>query len=146
MLKKVRFLRDEDGSILLEFALVLPILLLIVFGIMQLSLVYNARMVTAYATYVGARESAVGGDAYDVRHLAQVIMSSLDLRAVVPGVSAYILDTEVNTRNANVEVKVKYRVPIRIPMMERIFDFWGSWLGVPSKEVSCLYELRREGK
>lgn len=144
MCKSVKLIRDEDGLVLLELAIVLPILLLIVFGIIQLSLVYNARMVTAYATYVGAREVAVGGDTFDARRLTEVIMSSLDLRILVPGMSAFVLDTEFVKQKTNVEARVGYRMPIRVPMVQEIFDFWGSLGGMPSKEVGCFYELRRE--
>lgn len=144
MWKSVRLIREEDGLILLELALVLPILLLIIFGIMQLSLVYNARMVTAYATYVGTREAAIGGDAYDARLLVEVIMSSLDLRTLVPGMSAFVLDTEFAKQKTDVEARVSYRVPIRMPMVQKAFDFWGALWGIPSKEVGCFYELRRE--
>ena len=105
MLKHIKPITDENGLIFFELALVLPILLLIVFGILQLSFIYNARMVTAYATYVGARESAIGGDADDSRDLTEIVISSLDLKTVIPGMSDLVLDTDF-VKNSTVEAKV----------------------------------------
>jgi hypothetical protein len=144
MLKHIKPITDENGLIFFELALVLPILLLIVFGILQLSFIYNARMVTAYATYVGARESAIGGDADDSRDLTEIVISSLDLKTVIPGMSDLVLDTDFVKNSTFVEAKVTFKLPVRMPMVQRIFSFLGSLLGFPFKEVGCYYKLQRE--
>ncbi len=46
--------RDERGQSLVEFALVLPIVLLLLFGILQVALVLDARQTVAYAARVAA--------------------------------------------------------------------------------------------
>lgn len=130
--------------ILFELAIALPILLLIFFGIIQLALVYNARMVTAYATYVGTREAAIGGDYRDSRLLTEVIMSSLDLKVLLPGVSSLVLDADFVNQGSRVHGRVAYMMPIRMPMVQKAFNFFGSLLGFSFKEVGCSYELQRE--
>jgi len=45
---------DDRGQALVEFAVVLPILLLLIFGMIQLGLVLNARQTVAHAAQVAA--------------------------------------------------------------------------------------------
>lgn len=52
-------LRDEHGSIMLETVLVLPIFVLIIFFIIQITFVWTARQMTYYAAYCGARAALV---------------------------------------------------------------------------------------
>ena len=46
--------RDEGGQAMVEFALVLPVILLLLFGMLQLGLVLNARQTVAYAAQAAA--------------------------------------------------------------------------------------------
>ena len=46
--------RDEQGQALVEFALVLPIILLLLFGMLQFALVLNVRQTVAYAAQAAA--------------------------------------------------------------------------------------------
>lgn len=46
--------RDQGGQAMVEFALVLPLILLLLFGILQVALVLNARQTVAYAARVAA--------------------------------------------------------------------------------------------
>ncbi len=52
--------RREDGQALLEFALVLPVLLLILTAILQFGLVFNKYITLTDAVRSGARELALG--------------------------------------------------------------------------------------
>lgn len=51
--------RGEQGSIMLETVLVLPIFVLIVFFIIQITFVWTAKQMTYYAAYCGARAALV---------------------------------------------------------------------------------------
>lgn len=59
MLRRRHTLRDERGQTMVEFALVLPILLVILFGIFQFGALYNDYVTLTDASRVGAREAAV---------------------------------------------------------------------------------------
>lgn len=50
---------DEKGSIMLETVLVLPIFVLIVFFLIQITFVWTAKQMTYYAAYCGARAALV---------------------------------------------------------------------------------------
>ena len=61
----MRNLRKERGSIALEMALVMPVLMLIVLGLLQFGLWYHARQVALGAAQEGARVAAVEGGTID---------------------------------------------------------------------------------
>ena len=50
-----------SGQSMVEFLIVLPSLLLMVFGILQFSLIYQARSALNHAAFVGARQGALSG-------------------------------------------------------------------------------------
>ena len=53
--------REERGSVVVEFALVLPILMLLLFGIIEFGRGYNAKIQLTSAVREGARKVALGG-------------------------------------------------------------------------------------
>lgn len=55
--------RDERGAAVVEFALILPILVLFVFGIIEFGRAYSARIQLTAAVREGARAGALGLDA-----------------------------------------------------------------------------------
>jgi Flp pilus assembly protein TadG len=52
-------IRDERGQTMVEFALVVPILCVLLFGIFQFGALYNDYVTLTDATRVGARKAAV---------------------------------------------------------------------------------------
>lgn len=54
-----RRIKEEQGQTMVEFALVLPLLLMIVFAIFQFGVLYNNYVTLTDATRVGARKAAV---------------------------------------------------------------------------------------
>lgn len=57
-------LKNEQGQSMTEFALVLPILVILLFGVIQFGIVFNNYITVTDAVRAGARKGAVG------RHLA----------------------------------------------------------------------------
>jgi Flp pilus assembly protein TadG len=57
--------RSEDGQAMVEFALVLPILLLLVMGIIQFGILFNNYVTLTDAVRAGARQAAVSRDLPD---------------------------------------------------------------------------------
>jgi Flp pilus assembly protein TadG len=55
--------RDERGAAVVEFALILPILVLFVFGVIEFGRAYSARIQLTAAVREGARAGALGLDA-----------------------------------------------------------------------------------
>lgn len=54
-------LRSEQGQAMTEFALVIPLLALVLFGIIQFGIVFNNYVTLTDATRAGARKAAVAG-------------------------------------------------------------------------------------
>jgi Flp pilus assembly protein TadG len=55
-------LRSEDGAVAVEFALLLPILVVLLLGIMEFGLLYNAQITLTNAAREGARTVAIEND------------------------------------------------------------------------------------
>jgi Flp pilus assembly protein TadG len=51
--------KNERGQAMVEFALVLPVLLMLVFGIIQFGILFNRSLTVADAVRAGARQGAV---------------------------------------------------------------------------------------
>jgi Flp pilus assembly protein TadG len=54
-----RITRDETGQTMVEFAIVLPVLCVLLFGIIQLGIVFNNYVTLTDAVRAGARTAAV---------------------------------------------------------------------------------------
>lgn len=61
---------DQRGAVAVEFALVFPLLILVLFGVVEYGAVYNAQLVVTGAAREAAREMAVTGDSAAARTAA----------------------------------------------------------------------------
>jgi len=55
-------MRLDDGSAIVEFALLLPVLIMLIFGIVEFGRAYNTNITLTHATREGVRELAISGD------------------------------------------------------------------------------------
>jgi Flp pilus assembly protein TadG len=60
-------LRNQNGAVAVEFALILPILIVLLLGIIEFSLVYNAQLTLTNAAREGARDMAITNSASSAR-------------------------------------------------------------------------------
>lgn len=63
-------LKSERGAVAVEFALVVPVLFLLIFGVVEFGNIYNVQIQLTSAAREGAREMALGGDAAAARAAA----------------------------------------------------------------------------
>ena len=70
-----KFRRNRRGSAAVEFALVLPVLMLLLFGIIDFGRMMNARITLSEAAHEGARAAAVAGDDAAVATIGKVMGS-----------------------------------------------------------------------
>ena len=61
-IKSIRIIKNEKGASAVEFALILPILIMLVFGIFQFGIAYNNYIALTHAAREGARLAAVNMD------------------------------------------------------------------------------------
>jgi hypothetical protein len=107
--------RRERGSAVVEFALVLPILLMVTLAVVQVGLIARDQLMVVQASRARAREAAVSLDAPAVR-------SSVVDAAV--GLDRDALDVEVSragSLGAPVTVTVRYAESIRVPLVAWLF-------------------------
>jgi Flp pilus assembly protein TadG len=64
-LTRIRALKQEEGQTMTEFAIVLPILCLLLFGVIQFGILFNNYVTLTDATRAGARKAAVSRQAAD---------------------------------------------------------------------------------
>jgi Flp pilus assembly protein TadG len=90
---------DERGQALVELALILPVLLLLIIGMMEFARAWNAKQVITDAAREGARLAVVqdGGSQAEVRAAIQTALN----RAGIPGPAATIQFDETPAPGGN---------------------------------------------
>jgi hypothetical protein len=120
----------ERGSATLEFAMVLPLLLIVTLALVQVGLVVRDRLVLADAARAGAREAAVTDDAGRIRDAVD--------RAAVP-LAADRIEVQVSReagRGSPVTVTLGYADPPSIPAV--------AWLFPGTIHLSSATTMRQE--
>jgi len=122
-------MRGEAGESMVEFALVLPLLLLVLIGVVQFALVHHAQNVATTAAQEGARRGAAeDGDA------AVAEERTLDvLRAGLGGLGdGFAVAADESDESVTVTTSGSY--PFIIP-----------WLGSQVIAIDAEAEMRKEG-
>ncbi|MHB0875764.1 MAG: TadE family protein [Anaerolineae bacterium] len=99
------------GQSLVEMALVLPLLLLLVFGIIEFGRVFNAYIIVTNAAREGARCGAVGCDEGEITTEIMQTMASLGNPTLID------VEGELGGRGSPVVVTIRYDLPIIAPLM-----------------------------
>jgi Flp pilus assembly protein TadG len=94
----------ERGAAAVEFALVVPVLLLLVFGIAEFGRAYNVQTIVSAAAREGVRTMALGNDAGAARAAAQAAAPTLQLNEISVAPSACPVDGSGPTVTATVTV------------------------------------------
>jgi Flp pilus assembly protein TadG len=97
---------DERGSATVEFALLLPILLIVLLAVVQVGVLASDRLLLAQAVRAGAREAAIQESEEAVRDAALAAGAGLD-----PARLGLEID-RVGERGSPVTVSLTYDVPI----------------------------------
>ncbi|MDX1493296.1 MAG: TadE/TadG family type IV pilus assembly protein, partial [Longimicrobiales bacterium] len=72
-----RMLRSEDGQALVEFALVIPVLLLLMLGLVEFSRAWNARQVLTDVARESLRNAVVANTGYTYEQMMRQIDDAL---------------------------------------------------------------------
>jgi Flp pilus assembly protein TadG len=105
----------EDGTAAVEFALVLPLVLVVALALVQTGLLVRDRLLVEAAARAGARAAAIQEDPAAIRSAAIEAAPSLDEAAVVVDV------TRVGARGEAVTVSLRYDAPVRVPFVGWLF-------------------------
>jgi Flp pilus assembly protein TadG len=104
-------LGDPEGSAAVEFALVLPLVLIVVLGLVQVGLLVRDRLLIEAAARAGARTAALQSDDGEARIAALQAAPGLDPSLVMVDVA------RVGARGAPVTVAITYLDVVRVPLV-----------------------------
>jgi Flp pilus assembly protein TadG len=137
-----RFIRrktqEERGQNLVEFALIVPFFLLLVFAIVDFGMGFHAYITITNSAREGARLGAVGGDAGEVEDRVRSTADSLD--------DDKMTVTVVNAEGdpgEEVEVQVEYDYDLITPLSSLMGMVSGGSLG-PTLEFDATSKFRIE--
>jgi hypothetical protein len=122
--------RGEGGSAAVEFALLLPILLLVLLALVQVGVVARDQLVLTQASRAGAREAAVDGSLEAVTEAVHLAAAGLDADRVVIDVAWG------GERGEPVTVSLAYEVRTASPI--------AGWLLPESVTLRSSSTMRRE--
>jgi Flp pilus assembly protein TadG len=112
----IRPLRNSRGQALVEFALVIPIFLLLVLGMMDVGIVLNQYLVVTEAAREGVRSAALGSSDTISIAVAKSAAATIDQG----NLQVSVLPT-VKIRGASVTVTVSNPVKIVTPLISAFF-------------------------
>jgi len=107
---RLRHLRDDRGAAAVEFALVLPLLLLLVFGVMEFSRLYNVQISLSNAAREGARVMAIKNSPAAAR--AAAIVAAPSVTPAITGSQIFISPSPTCTAGSTVQVRITYDVAL----------------------------------
>jgi Flp pilus assembly protein TadG len=102
--------RRDDGSAAVEFALLLPILLLVLLALVQVGVVARDQLLLTQASRAGAREAAVEGSLESVREAVGAAAAGLDPDRLTIDVAW------AGERGSPVTVSLAYEAPMVSPL------------------------------
>jgi Flp pilus assembly protein TadG len=105
----------QAGSAVVEFALVLPLVLLLALSLVQVGLLVRDRLLIEAAARAGARAAAVEADEVAVRAAALAAAPDLDPTLVALEIARQ------GTQGDPVAVSVSYDEVVRVPMIGWLF-------------------------
>ena len=111
---------DEKGTVITEFAIVIPIVLLMIFGMVQLLFIVNAKAVIQQAAFDAVRSAAVYSDE---THKAQAIAEEQTAVLANAAEAPEIIVTQVNDE---MNVKVRAKISLLPFIKQAIMSVGGS--------------------
>lgn len=108
--------KSEKGQALVELALVVPILLMLIFGITEFGRVFGTQLILLNSAREGVRYAAVG--ASDTEVVTKIINNSSMLDNTKLNISITPSDS-VRQRGESVEIKIQYPVEIYAPIISQ---------------------------
>lgn len=109
----MRKLHNQKGQAMVEMALVLPLLLLLVFGIIEFGRIFNAYLVVNNASREGARYAAVGKAYSDITPEINNLTSTLGTVTVEFTPS----NGDDREEGKSVQVKISHTLPLITPIV-----------------------------
>jgi uncharacterized protein (UPF0333 family) len=108
-------MKSQKGQSLVEFALVLPLLVVLLFGIMDFGRVFHAYLTIDHAGREAARAASIGKDDTTVKNTAVNDATGIGLTVDRVGVTPAL-----RTSGTNVTVTITYPITFLTPLIGNI--------------------------
>jgi Flp pilus assembly protein TadG len=108
--------RSRRGQAVLELALILPLLLLLLFGIVESGRLGNAYLAVTHAARHGVRQGAVGASDQEIADSVRAAASPL----AGTNISVQVSPTQRRT-GQDITVTVNYPLRLYMPLADQIF-------------------------
>lgn len=115
----MKIIKNQNGQALVEFAVILPILILLVMGIVQFGLLINSYLTLENAAREGARAGILGSSDTEIQQVITATSPNLNNKNltinITPSESARI-------SGGTLTVKLTYNYNLTIPIISSIFN------------------------
>ena len=112
-------LKNQKGQALVEFAIILPILLMLVMGILQFGMMLNAYLTIENASREGARAGIIGSSDAEIQNLIISTSPSLDPECL----TVIITPDEPDRKSGDtLTVQITYNYNLIVPIISSLFD------------------------
>jgi len=113
----MKSLRNEKGQSLVEFAILLPLLLLLMMGILEFSLMLNSYLTINNSAREGARLGIVAGSNIEIKELILNISPNLDSKKLIVNITPLEGSRQ---SGGTITVEVIYNYQVIIPIISNI--------------------------
>lgn len=110
-------LKSKKGQSLVETALIMPVIILILTGIIDFGMMFNNYIVVSNASREGARSAAVGATDAQIKTVVNTVTSTLDKNKITISISPA---GTLRKKGDEVVVTVKYDYSLITPVVSGI--------------------------
>lgn len=115
----IKNLKNQDGQALVEFAIVLPILMLLIMGIFQFGMMLNTYITIGNAAREGTRAGILGSSDAEIQGLIISASPSLEPQNLIVSITP----NEINRISGEyLTVKVTYNYKLTVPIISNLFN------------------------
>jgi Flp pilus assembly protein TadG len=137
--------RDESGAALVEFALVIPVLLLLLLGMLDFGKAFNYWIDTTHLSATGARWAAVNNNPGDGATLQESIRDEADTAELRDGGSDAVADpVQVCIDFPDETSNVGDPVRVTVTAGYNFLNFVGAKTGITEADISGSSTMRLE--
>lgn len=116
----MKSLKNDKGQSLVEFAILLPVLLLLLMGILEFGLILNSYLTINNSAREGARLGIVSGSNIEINSLINNISPNLDKTKLIINITP--LEEGSRKSGDTIKVEVIYNYQVIIPIISNILN------------------------
>ncbi|MBE0449101.1 MAG: pilus assembly protein [Actinobacteria bacterium] len=124
--KLLTTLNNEKGASAVEFAIILPVLILLIVGIIYFGFIFNNYLVLTHAAREGIRQASLHEDVDTVKNAILNAAASLDQLELSDRI-AITPENYVDRPGEVVTVELSYPVSVEVPVIRQILELSPAW-------------------